>query len=440
MAQRNNSPSVTQQIAQSLGVSPDKMPPSVLDQIIRIGQGPQVSSVPSILDRIRPGHALNNILAQPAFNAFPEPRSYAEEYRDTLQTQLQFAPQIFASEQQFRPQYAQLDYDIYSAMLPQYLQTQLQVAPLQADIASTLRTAERTSDVADVLQLGPAALEAIRLANPEAASLLDEMTRQANDEVRMGMRLSPSEERQVVQNTRAGYADRGLAMSNPAIFSEVMNLDAYGRARQNERRGFAGDVLGYHKSWYGDPWMQILGRGSSNLGFAQGGTQLPSAAQVGPQLFNPESSYAQALNAQNYSGALTQGTTLAGIGQDYWNTIFNANMAREIALINQQTALAGGQMALDGQIAGGLLGAGGSVLGGFIGSCWIARAAYGENNPRWLLFRRWLLTKAPSKFVAWYFRYGPSIGAKLSAAPESSRAAVRAWMDNILKSEVRHAV
>src|SRR4051812_854813 len=38
--------------------------------------------------------------------------------------------------------------------------------------------------------------------------------------------------------------------------------------------------------------------------------------------------------------------------------------------------------------------------------CWVARAVYGEDNPRWLLFRDWLTQDSPAWFHALYLRHG----------------------------------
>ncbi len=390
------------------------------------GQQSSSSTVPQVVDPFSiPGNT------QILFEA-PAPRDYAQETEDTLATQIALAPDLFRSEARFRPMYAGLDYRIYDRFLPQYLQTQQDAAPIQAETAALLRGSERSSDIADVMSLGPDALTALKNANPEAAALLDEMTSQAMAGVQDGMKLSADEQRMVEQNTRASYADRGMALSNPSIFAEIMNLDSYGRQRQNERRGFAGDVLGYQKSFY-DPFQSILGRSSSNIGFAQGGVQLPQASQVGPQIFNPESAYAGNLYGQNYAGALTGAQTQAGLDQDYFNTMYNAQSAANIAAANNAAAMNAAQYSMAGSLGGSLIGAGG-MLGAAAIMCWIARAAYGANNPKWMMFRRWLLTKAPEWFQAWYLRYGPEIGAKL-AGDVAGRKAVREWMDKILKNE-----
>lgn len=41
--------------------------------------------------------------------------------------------------------------------------------------------------------------------------------------------------------------------------------------------------------------------------------------------------------------------------------------------------------------------------------CWVARAAWGEENPRWLDYRETMLLHAPIWFVAAYWRFGPAI-------------------------------
>jgi hypothetical protein len=46
--------------------------------------------------------------------------------------------------------------------------------------------------------------------------------------------------------------------------------------------------------------------------------------------------------------------------------------------------------------------------------CWIARAAFGENDLRWLIFRAWLLEDAPHWFRSLYLRHGKGVGAWLA--------------------------
>ncbi len=41
--------------------------------------------------------------------------------------------------------------------------------------------------------------------------------------------------------------------------------------------------------------------------------------------------------------------------------------------------------------------------------CWVARAVYGEGNPRWLLFRDWLAFQAPAWLRHGYVRHGEAL-------------------------------
>jgi hypothetical protein len=63
--------------------------------------------------------------------------------------------------------------------------------------------------------------------------------------------------------------------------------------------------------------------------------------------------------------------------------------------------------------------------------CWVARAAYGEDNPRWLFFRAWLLEDAPGWLRRTYFRYGPAF-APIVAQRRWLASALRALMDRAI--------
>ena len=61
--------------------------------------------------------------------------------------------------------------------------------------------------------------------------------------------------------------------------------------------------------------------------------------------------------------------------------------------------------------------------------CWVARAVYGEDNPRWLLFRDWLTEDSPAWFHALYLRHGERFA--LWLAPHAGlKAVIRLWMDS----------
>ena len=66
---------------------------------------------------------------------------------------------------------------------------------------------------------------------------------------------------------------------------------------------------------------------------------------------------------------------------------------------------------------GGMGGGMGGMGGGMGGMCWVAREVYGPENPKWLLFRGWLLRDAPDWLVALYGNYGEEFAAWIHDKP-----------------------
>ena len=69
-------------------------------------------------------------------------------------------------------------------------------------------------------------------------------------------------------------------------------------------------------------------------------------------------------------------------------------------------------------------------------SCWVARAAFGETDIRWMIFRAWLFDDAPAWFRWLYIRHGEMVGAWLSGR-EGARRVVRAAMMLAINRKVR---
>jgi hypothetical protein len=68
-----------------------------------------------------------------------------------------------------------------------------------------------------------------------------------------------------------------------------------------------------------------------------------------------------------------------------------------------------------------------TVSGNPISPCWVARAAFGEADFRWMIFRAWLMENAPGWFRSLYLRHGEAVGAWLTDK-DRARAMVRAMM------------
>jgi hypothetical protein len=89
---------------------------------------------------------------------------------------------------------------------------------------------------------------------------------------------------------------------------------------------------------------------------------------------------------------------------------------------------------MGGMGGGGMGGMGGGGMGGGMGGggmggfCWVAREVYGDHDPRWLVFRRWLLTEAPTWLRDAYGRHGESFAAWIHDKP-AVKTGVRFLMD-----------
>jgi len=62
------------------------------------------------------------------------------------------------------------------------------------------------------------------------------------------------------------------------------------------------------------------------------------------------------------------------------------------------------------------------------GACWVAREVYGVENPRWLLFRAWLLTQAPDWLRETYLAHGEEFAAWIHDKPVL-KAGIRMLME-----------
>lgn len=288
-------------------------------------------------------------------------------------------------------------------------------------------------------------------------------------------KLSAQEMRDLEQGVRSSYASRGREMDNSAIGAESYQRLANTRQRMMEdlslasalnqgaqselssNRAYATGVqqndlarllnnaqmrsaaLGQDRS-YGlslagmnqnvasDPFMAILGRPSTAPGMAQGNTQFASAltgSQQGPQLFDPNAGINLGLqNASNQAG--------------YQSSIYGAQAGFAGAQAQARGAMIGGALGGLGALGGGLLGGAGTAAAAgksvFSGICWVARAVYGEDNPKWLLFREWLTEDAPEWFHDLYCEYGPRFAEFISDKP-LIKWAIRKWMDARIKSK-----
>jgi len=350
----------------------------------------------------------------------PEPRNYAQETRDTLQTQIDLAPDKFAAEvsdEYGRPAYAQLDLRVLREVMmgkdgqPGLLELYEQdIMPRLGQAEANARRVAREADIQDVEDLGVRATEAFRAANPEQAALMSELNRQAMSDLEAGASLPPDLAREMEQQVRSAQASRGMGFGMADVGQEALVKGLQAEQLQRRRQAFAQQIAGMNAATAQDPFMAILGRPGLSAG--QAGMIAGQGQGFNPgNVFNPESAYAGSLYANNYAGQL------------------NAN----IAGANNMSAL-----------GGAALGAGGDIIGaGMMSSamkaappppgCWVAREVYGNDNPKWMMFRRWLFNIGPAWLRKLYMKHGERFAEWLSKN-EWLKPVIRKFMDSKINS------
>jgi hypothetical protein len=279
----------------------------------------------------------------------PDNRNYGQETRDTLQAQIDLAPQVFQAEssaQYGQPAYANLANQTMQTalmggggqlgMLGQYEQN---IAPTMRRVEAANVAAQREGDVSDVERLGARASAAFDAADPKSQAIGDELQSQVMADLRSEGKLSRRERHSINQRSRQDYGSRGLLYSPASAmneqYTEFMTEDAKRIRSQQQASG----LWAQRRAQSLDPFMSILGRPSGAGQAGQGflGQSQAQVAGAGPGLFNPESGYAQQMYNQQWQGQMQ-----ANLGSA-------ANKA----------ALMGGLMSMGGSMFKGRFGGGG---------------------------------------------------------------------------------
>jgi hypothetical protein len=174
----------------------------------------------------------------------------------------------------------------------------------------------------------------------------------AESELALGRSLSPEQMRDATQSARAAFSARGLGTSMGSSAAEILNRDAYGTARQDQRRGFAAGVN-----------QMDLARRQRRVGLAGAYGDLdPFRQAIGP---------AFGLGSQTLSTTTGQvGNIFAGSLQQAGNVeSFNTNMAmnRYNSVMNNNAALQGAGMQAGASSQAGMMGMIGSGVGAAVG-------------------------------------------------------------------------
>ncbi len=263
----------------------------------------------------------------------PPPRDYGKETSDTLASQINLAPQLYASEAKYRPQYANLERGIQLEQLgldPNMglLDAFRQISAAQKDIQYDSTGA----DIDMIRELGPELAAAQRAADPEADALRQAIMADAIEGMEAEGGMTEDESRMVDQRVLEGAASRGMGDQKSTLLAQISGQLQGDRAVDQQRLQNAGVAYGMGNF---DPLLALTGRtGNSPMmaqqGFGGAGFSLDSS----PAIFNPESAYAGSLATSNQQNIMDARTATA------------ANRA----------GMFGGVMGGLGSLGGGLLG------------------------------------------------------------------------------------
>jgi len=289
--------------------------------------------------------------------------------------------------------------------------------------------------IQDINQRGGQVRQSLINASPEIRRLTEmaaeagpstietELTRQAESDLLLGRSLSPEQQRDAAQQSRAGLAARGLGGGAGALAREVLNRDSYATQREAMRRTFAGGVEGMNQQRIGNDRTFVGGVASyldPQTRLAAMRTPDPSSAMPllgGQQIWN----YGSAANSQNAANQQNAYNSQMGNYQNQMNALGSYHNAQMNQQWSQQNNAANAKAGQNAALASAGAGIATAALLAFA-LCWVAREVYGKENPQWLVFRRWLTTKAPAWLVRAYVRRGPAFARWLNSRPHARRA------------------
>jgi hypothetical protein len=172
----------------------------------------------------------------------------------------------------------------------------------------------------------------------------------AESELALGRSLSPEQMRDATQSARAAFAARGLGTSMGSSAAEILNRDAYGTARQDQRRGFASGVN-----------QMDLARRQRRVGLAGAYGDLdPFRQSIGPAFQLGTNTLANTTQQVDsiFGGSLKQAGNVESFNRNLQGSMYNSAMNNNAALqgANMQAGAMrdAGMMGMFGQIGGSI--------------------------------------------------------------------------------------
>jgi hypothetical protein len=206
----------------------------------------------------------------------------------------------------------------------------------------------------------------------------------ALSDLQYGSSLNAQETTQAQQSARAAAQARGLQFSRQGSDLEILNTYQMGQQRLKERQATALQAygLGQQQQAYGaQTFLTPSFNASQPFGLAgMYQTGVAGYSGLGTSFLTPESQYLANIRANR---------------------------------IQQENADA----AASAQVKAGMWAGLGALAGGIIGKCWVAREVYGSDNAKWVFFRDWLESDAPSWLDELYEQEGERFAEFISDKP-----------------------
>lgn len=243
----------------------------------------------------------------------PRDRKYGEELEGNLQGQRQVVPQLLASEQEYRPQFAGLDYGIMRDLFSggQFYEEDLLPGLQRASEAASDIAVE--GDIGRMGRLGGRGIETFLEANP----LLKQLYGTAQKGIEGG--LPADYKRQVQQEIRESQAARGMGYSPSDAAAEASLV---GRERENYLMGRRAEAMQTQRE-AALPMLQALYGNSVSIPEATQTAAFTSGFNPGP-VFNPESAYAGSLHASNYNAAMDAAIQESNAKAGFWSALMQS--------------------------------------------------------------------------------------------------------------------
>lgn len=248
-----------------------------------------------------------------------------------------------------------------------------------------------------------------------------------------GMAGQAAAARQLGLNTlQYGQAMRGEAMGDIGLANSILGAGGQTMGLGAQTMGLGGQQLAQGAQTYG-LGAQTAGLAGGLFGQAQGaqeqyGMDTAQMANIYGTLQNQQAMNTM-LNMQT-AGNLFQkrpfglgGTNMAQteLGQaGAYNSFQQANYATMNGIAFNQAQMQAQQQQLQAQqnaAATGTavsIGSTAAVVAATAAGCFIARAAFGEDSPKWRIFRHWLMNEAPRNMRRLYLVYGPRLAPKVA--------------------------